>query len=232
MFTIHDGSRETLPARAQHRLHPQPGRGDRRVADGDRRLRRPADRAASSTLSGLEREVVGVTVSRFNDCAYSLAAHAKFARMQGGDEALVAALVAGEPLADERLEALRAFTLALLERARARDDRRPVARGGARGDRPGRLHDAGQLRRRRVGRADRRRLHGQLIGVRFVHVDKDGPLSWRKAAGRRVRPQLGAISDEARYRDRPSREDERGAGSPLPRRGTRVLDEQGAGSRG
>jgi hypothetical protein len=46
-------------------------------------------------------------------CAYSLAAHAKFARMQGGDEAVVAALVAGEPLADERLEALRTFTLAL-----------------------------------------------------------------------------------------------------------------------
>ena len=34
--------------------------------------------------------------------------------MQGGDEALVAALVAGEPLADERLETLRTFTLALL----------------------------------------------------------------------------------------------------------------------
>ncbi len=68
-----------------------------------------------STLSGLEREVVGVTVSRFNDCAYSLAAHSKFARSNGGDDALVAALVAGEPLADERLESLRAFTVALLE---------------------------------------------------------------------------------------------------------------------
>jgi AhpD family alkylhydroperoxidase len=68
-----------------------------------------------STLTGLEREVVGVTVSRFNDCAYSLAAHAAFARMQGGDDALVAALVSGSPLGDERLEALRAFALALLE---------------------------------------------------------------------------------------------------------------------
>jgi AhpD family alkylhydroperoxidase len=68
-----------------------------------------------SRLSGLEREIVGVTVSRFNDCQYSLAAHTKFARMNGGDDALVAALVAGEPLADERQEALRAFTVALLE---------------------------------------------------------------------------------------------------------------------
>jgi AhpD family alkylhydroperoxidase len=69
-----------------------------------------------STLTGLEREVVGVTVSRFNDCAYSLAAHSTFARANGGDDALVAALVSGDQLADERLEALRAFTVALLER--------------------------------------------------------------------------------------------------------------------
>jgi AhpD family alkylhydroperoxidase len=68
-----------------------------------------------TTLTGLEREIVGVTVSRFNDCAYSLAAHSTFARMNGGDDELVAALVAGEPLADERFEALRTFTLALLE---------------------------------------------------------------------------------------------------------------------
>jgi AhpD family alkylhydroperoxidase len=67
-----------------------------------------------STLTGLEREVVGVTVSRFNDCAYSLAAHSTFARMQGGDDVLVESLVAGGPLADERLEALRAFAVALL----------------------------------------------------------------------------------------------------------------------
>jgi AhpD family alkylhydroperoxidase len=69
-----------------------------------------------STLTGLEREVVGVTVSRFNDCAYSIAAHSTFARMQGGDEPLVAALAAGEPLADAHLESIRAFTGALLER--------------------------------------------------------------------------------------------------------------------
>jgi AhpD family alkylhydroperoxidase len=69
-----------------------------------------------SRLSGLEREIVGVTVSRFNDCAYSLAAHTRFARMNGGDDALVSALVAGQPLADEHQEALRAFTVELLER--------------------------------------------------------------------------------------------------------------------
>ena len=69
----------------------------------------------STTLTGLEREVVGITVSRHNDCAYSLAAHSTFARKQGGDSQLIAALVAGEPLADSRSEALRALTVALLE---------------------------------------------------------------------------------------------------------------------
>ena len=68
-----------------------------------------------TTLSGLEREIVGVTVSRFNACEYSLAAHPKFARMNGADDALVEALVSGSPLADERQESLRAFTAALLD---------------------------------------------------------------------------------------------------------------------
>jgi AhpD family alkylhydroperoxidase len=63
-----------------------------------------------STPTGLEREVVAITVSRHNDCAYSLAAHSTVARRQGGDEALIAALVAGARLADERLHTLRAFT--------------------------------------------------------------------------------------------------------------------------
>jgi alkylhydroperoxidase family enzyme len=59
----------------------------------------------TSRLSGLEREVAGITVSRLNDCAYSL---------QGGSDALIAALRAGEPLDDERLEAIRAFAEALV----------------------------------------------------------------------------------------------------------------------
>jgi AhpD family alkylhydroperoxidase len=69
-----------------------------------------------STLTGLEREVVGITVSRHNDCEYSLAAHATFARAHGADDETVAALLAGEPLPDPRLEALHAFTGELLER--------------------------------------------------------------------------------------------------------------------
>lgn len=67
-----------------------------------------------SRLTALEREVVGLTVSRFNECAYSLAAHSRFAAAAGGSDALVGALRAGEPLDDERLERIRAFTGSVL----------------------------------------------------------------------------------------------------------------------
>ena len=116
MFTIHDGSRETLTELERNiGFIPNLAAAIAASPTAIKGFVGLQTALRSSTLSGLEREVVGVTVSRFNDCAYSLAAHSKFARMQGGDEALVAALVAGEPLADERLETLRAFTLALLE---------------------------------------------------------------------------------------------------------------------
>ena len=124
MFTIHtlqsapEASQDALRgARAQHRLHPQPGRGDRRLPDRDRRASSACRRALrGSTLTGLEREVVGITVSRHNDCEYSLAAHSTFARAHGADDETLAALLAGEPLPDARLEALHAFTSELLER--------------------------------------------------------------------------------------------------------------------
>src|SRR5688572_28141526 len=115
MFTIHDGSRETL-TELERNIGFIPNLAASIAASPTAIAGFVGLQTAlrSSTLTGLEREVVGVTVSRFNDCAYSLAAHSKFARMHGGDEALVAALVAGEPLADERLETLRSFALALL----------------------------------------------------------------------------------------------------------------------
>ena len=116
MFTIHDGSRETL-TQLERNVGFIPNLAAAIAASPTAIAGFVGLQTAlrSTTLTGLEREVVGLTVSRFNDCAYSLAAHSKFARMQGGDDALVAALVAGEPLADERLESLRTFTLALLE---------------------------------------------------------------------------------------------------------------------
>ena len=65
-------------------------------------------------LSALEREVVGLTVSRINACEYSLAAHSRFAAAAGGSDTLIAALRAGDALDDERLQRLHAFTEAVL----------------------------------------------------------------------------------------------------------------------
>jgi len=67
-----------------------------------------------TNLSALEREVVGLTVSVHNKCEYSLAAHSVFARGAGGSEELVAALRAGEPVADPRLRELQELTESLL----------------------------------------------------------------------------------------------------------------------
>lgn len=68
----------------------------------------------TTRLTALEREVVALTVSRHNDCTYSLAAHSRFAAGAGGTDTLIAALRSGEPLGDERLERLRGFTAAVL----------------------------------------------------------------------------------------------------------------------
>jgi AhpD family alkylhydroperoxidase len=68
-----------------------------------------------SRLSALEREVVGITVSRANASPYSLAAHSTFAVRAGAAPETVAALREGERLPDPRLGALRAFTVALLD---------------------------------------------------------------------------------------------------------------------
>jgi uncharacterized peroxidase-related enzyme len=67
-----------------------------------------------SSLTPVEREVVGITVSLENTCEYSMAAHSTFALAQGAATEVVAALRAGDELPDARLEALRAFTSELL----------------------------------------------------------------------------------------------------------------------
>ena len=67
-----------------------------------------------STLTGAEREVVGLTVSFENRCEYSMAAHSTFAERQGAAHEVIAALRSGRKLPDARLQALHVFTLALL----------------------------------------------------------------------------------------------------------------------
>jgi alkylhydroperoxidase family enzyme len=69
----------------------------------------------ASGLSAVEREVVGITVSRANTSAYSLAAPSTFAAHAGAEPAVIAALRDGDPLPDARLDALRAFTAAVTD---------------------------------------------------------------------------------------------------------------------
>ena len=64
----------------------------------------------TTTLTGAEREVVGVTVSLGNTCAYSMAAHSVFALGNGLPMEVLEPLRAGRELPDARLEALRVFT--------------------------------------------------------------------------------------------------------------------------
>jgi AhpD family alkylhydroperoxidase len=75
-----------------------------------------------TTLSSLEREVAGLAVSHENDCAYSMAAHSTFAAGAGAEPSVLAALRAGEPVDDPRLEAVRRFAVSLVrDRGHAAD---------------------------------------------------------------------------------------------------------------
>ena len=69
----------------------------------------------ASALSAAEQEVVALTVSFRNACLYCMSAHSMLASMAGLPEEEVGALREGRSLASPRLEALRRFTLALLD---------------------------------------------------------------------------------------------------------------------
>jgi len=64
---------------------------------------------AESSFSAAEQQIVLLAISFVNRCDYCMAAHSMIARMNGVSEPVVAALRAGEPLPDSRLEALRHF---------------------------------------------------------------------------------------------------------------------------
>lgn len=67
-----------------------------------------------TTLTGAEREVVGITVSLANSCPYSMAAHSTFASRFGLPADVVEALRADKEIADPRVHALREFTRSLI----------------------------------------------------------------------------------------------------------------------
>jgi AhpD family alkylhydroperoxidase len=70
-----------------------------------------------TTLAPLAREVVVMTMATRNDCHVCVAMHTARLTALRADAGLIAALRGGESLADPRLEALRSFTLRVLETA-------------------------------------------------------------------------------------------------------------------
>jgi uncharacterized peroxidase-related enzyme len=74
------------------------------------------DAFEKSSLSPLEREVLAMTMGRVNGCKFCITFHLRMLGLQKAPPELVSALESGTPLADPRLEALRRFVLALLER--------------------------------------------------------------------------------------------------------------------
>jgi len=79
---------------------------------------------AATSLTPVEQQLVLLTVSRHNACAYCMAAHSAGAAMAGMDQEDVQALRTGASLRDPGLEALRLFTLSVLEKRgwASRDD--------------------------------------------------------------------------------------------------------------
>jgi len=68
-----------------------------------------------TTLDPVAREVVIMTMATRNGCHLCVAMHtARLTRLEAEDT-LIAALLIGSPLADPRLEAIRVFTLRVLE---------------------------------------------------------------------------------------------------------------------
>ena len=69
-----------------------------------------------STFSPAERQVVLLTVSYENECTYCVAAHSVIAGMQKVPEGVVQAIRNNSPIADGRLEALRRYTSAVVNK--------------------------------------------------------------------------------------------------------------------
>jgi len=69
-----------------------------------------------SGLNSTERQVVLLTVSRFNECHYCMAAHSVAAKMQQIPAAVVEAIRTDHPIPDPKLGALRVYVNRLIEK--------------------------------------------------------------------------------------------------------------------
>lgn len=75
----------------------------------------PTNLFQSTSLSDQQQQVVILAASQANDCDYCKAAHSLSAEKAGLPAEEIEALRAGRPLADEPLEALRRFTVQVVQ---------------------------------------------------------------------------------------------------------------------
>ena len=68
-----------------------------------------------TTFSQVEREVLILTTATSVECQYCVAMHSAMLTRQGADASLVEALRERKPLEDAKLEAVRIFTLAVMD---------------------------------------------------------------------------------------------------------------------
>jgi uncharacterized peroxidase-related enzyme len=69
-----------------------------------------------SALSETERQVIMMSANRIHDCTYCMAAHTTVMQGSNIDAAVIKALRDNSPIADAKLEALRQFSIKLVER--------------------------------------------------------------------------------------------------------------------
>ena len=72
------------------------------------------DLISATSLTPVAQQVVCQQINRQHDCHYCLAHHDVLLKQAGADAATRKALLSGEPLPDEALEALRVFTMTLV----------------------------------------------------------------------------------------------------------------------
>lgn len=69
-----------------------------------------------TNLSEAERQIILMTNNRLNGCTYCMAAHTTISQMHNIDSGVIEALRTGNSISDEKLEALRKFTVAVNEK--------------------------------------------------------------------------------------------------------------------
>ena len=70
----------------------------------------------NTSFTSVERQVIMLTVSRYADCQYCLAAHSTISKMLKISDERVNAIIYGHPITEPKLEALRIFTHLVVEK--------------------------------------------------------------------------------------------------------------------